>query len=236
MTSGRDQLAFALDVTSLAQARALIASLSTEVGVFKVGLELFTAAGPDAVQAVHDAGCACFLDLKLHDIPATVARATAAAAELGVEYLTLHASAGATALSQAQAAVAGSKTRLLAITVLTSMSDADLTDLGFATTAADAMVARFAMLAQRAGVTGLVCSALEAATLRAMLGSTAFLVTPGIRQPGAAKGDQQRTLGPTEAITAGSDLLVVGRPIRDAADPLVAARNFRLAIAAAKPS
>ncbi len=232
MTAGRDQLAFALDVPSLAHARDLMTQLKDEVGVFKVGLELFTSAGPDAVRAVHDMGCACFLDLKLHDIPATVARATAAAAELGVEYLTLHASAGTTALKQAQDATAGSRTRLLAITVLTSMSGSDLREIGFPL-APDAAVEHLAQLAARAGVTGLVCSAQEARSLRALLGSSAFLVTPGIREPDAPKGDQQRTLGPAEAIAAGSSMLVVGRPIRDAAAPVAAARAFRLAIAAA---
>lgn len=235
MTDGRDQLAFALDVATLDEAVALIALLAPDVGVFKVGLELFTAAGPAAVRAVHDAGCECFLDLKLHDIAATVARAVDRAARLGVNYLTLHAAAGAEAMRHAAQAAAGSQTRLLAITVLTSLNDSDLAAIGLAGPA-DAAVKRLATLAQTAGVNGFVCSALEVPQLRAVLGATAFLVTPGIREAGAAKGDQQRTQGPAEAIAAGSNLLVVGRPIRDAADPLAAARRFRLAIATAKAS
>jgi len=235
VTDGRDQLAFALDVATLDEALSLIDVLAPEVGVFKVGLELFTAAGPAAVRAVHDAGRECFLDLKLHDIGATVARAVGSAANLGVEYLTLHAAAGAEALRQAAQVAAQSRTRLLAITVLTSMNDADLATIGMAGPS-DAAVTRLATIARDAGVHGLVCSALEVAKLRATLGPSAFLVTPGIREAGAAKGDQQRTQGPTEAIAAGANLLVVGRPIRDADEPLAAARRYRLAIAAARAS
>lgn len=232
---GRERLAFALDVPSLAKARPLIDQLKGEVGVFKVGLELFTAAGPEAVRVVHDAGSACFLDLKLHDIPATVGRAVAAAAAMGVEYLTVHAACGPEALMAAQQAAAASKTRLLAITVLTSLSDADLLAIGMdgvASTAAE----RLAHLAQTHGVNGFVCSAREAAALRRTLGPTAFLVTPGIREPGTDVGDQERVEGPADAIAAGSNLLVVGRPIRDAKDPLAAAVRFRTAIAGAQAS
>ncbi len=233
MTPGRDQLAFALDVPTLKQAQGLITLLQEDVGVFKVGLELFTAAGPDAVKAVHDVGRACFLDLKLHDIPATVARAVSAAASMGVELLTVHAASGSDALRQASQAANGSATRLLAITVLTSMDDQGLAEVGVAGPTASA-VTRFATLAKNTGVNGLVCSAREVASLRALLGDSAFLVTPGIREPGAARGDQQRTEGPAEAIAAGSNLLVVGRPIRDASDPAAAARRFRHLIAATR--
>lgn len=214
-------------------ARPLVDQLKGEVGVFKVGLELFTAAGPDAVRVVHDAGSACFLDLKLHDIPATVGRAVAAAAAMGVEYLTVHAACGPEALTVAHRAAAGSKTRLLAITVLTSLSDADLLSIGI-TGGAPKTAARLARLAQTSGFNGFVCSAREAADLRTTLGPTAFLVTPGIREAGDETGDQERVEGPANAIAAGSDLLVVGRPIRDAVDPLAAAVRFRLAIAGAQ--
>lgn len=233
MTDGREQLAFALDVATLEQAKSLIALLAPEVGVFKVGLELFTAAGPAAVHAVHEAGRACFLDLKLHDIGATVARAVGSATNLGVKYLTLHAVVGPDGLRQAVEIAAGSRTQLLAITVLTSLDDADLATIGLAGPADDAVV-RLATLASSAGVNGFVCSAREVARLRALLGPSACLVTPGIREPGADKGDQQRTEGPAQAIAAGSNLIVVGRPIRDAADPLAAARRFRLAVAGAR--
>lgn len=235
MTDGRDQLAFALDVATLAEAKRMISLLAPEVGVFKVGLELFTAVGPAAIDAVHEAGRECFLDLKLHDIAATVARSVKAATQLGVAYLTLHAVAGGSALQQAAESVVGSRTRLLAITVLTSLNDRDLDAVGLAGPA-EAAVMRLASLASASGIGGVVCSALEVPKLRAALGPAAFLVTPGIRETDAAKGDQQRTQGPAEAISAGSNLLVVGRPIRDAADPLAAAHRYRMAIATAKRS
>jgi len=205
------------------------------VGVFKVGLELFTAAGPDAVRLVHDAGRACFLDLKLHDIPATVGRAVGAAAAMGVEYLTVHAACGPEALRAAEQAAATSRTRLLAITVLTSLSNGDLEALGMRGGTSSA-AERLAQLAQSNGVNGFVCSALEAASLRSIFGPSAFLATPGIREPGTEVGDQERVEAPAAAIAAGSNLLVVGRPIRDALDPVAAAERFRLAIAGALTS
>jgi orotidine-5'-phosphate decarboxylase len=220
--SARERLVLPLDVTDLVTARRWIDQLAGEVGVFKVGLELFTAAGPDAVRAVHDAGAACFLDLKLHDIPATMAKATASAARLGVRFLTVHAVAGPAAL-RAVAAEAGDTT-LLAVTVLTSMDDDELESVGLSGPA-DRAVERLGTLSVAAGVGGLVCSPLEVAMLRAQLGFAPTLMVPGVRPAGAAHGDQKRIATPGSAIEAGADFLVVGRPIRDAADPVAAARS-----------
>jgi orotidine-5'-phosphate decarboxylase len=217
-------------VPDLTSARELIALLKGHVGVFKVGLELFTAVGPDAVRAVHDAGAACFLDLKLHDIPATMAKATASAARLGVRFLTVHAAAGPSAL-RAVTAEAGDTT-LLAVTVLTSMDDTELAQVGLAGPAA-AAVERLGALSVDAGVGGLVCSPLEVAALRARLGSAPTLMVPGVRPAGAAVGDQKRVATPASAIRDGADFLVVGRPIRDAADPVAAAQALVSEIAGA---
>jgi len=221
--SARSRLVLPLDVPDLASAAGLIEQLSAEAGVFKVGLELFTAAGPSAVERVHQAGSACFLDLKLHDIPKTMASAARAAAVLGVRYLTVHAAAGPHALRASAEAVRGSETQLLAVTVLTSLDAAELAAIGLSGTPTEA-VTRLARLATDAGIDGLVCSAQECAALRQELGPKPLLVVPGIRPAGAALDDQRRTATPTQALADGADLLVVGRPIRDANDPTAAAR------------
>lgn len=216
------RIALALDVPDLDSARALIEQTREYVGTFKVGLELYTAVGPAAVEAVHDAGAKCFLDLKLHDIPATMGRSVARAAAMEVALLTVHGLAGRDSLRQA-AENAGS-TRLLAVTVLTSLDAEALESIGLdggPREAAD----RLAKLAWDAGVRGLVTSAHECAALRDALGQDAFLVTPGIRPSGSAMGDQKRVMTPADAIAAGADLLVVGRPIRDASNPNAAAAD-----------
>lgn len=215
------KLALALDVPDLETARGWVERLAPSVGVFKVGLELFTAAGPDAVRMVHDAGAACFLDLKLHDIPATMERAVRAAARLRVRYLTVHAAAGKQALRAASDA--RGDIQLLAVTVLTSFDDASLADLGIET-GAEQWTARLAAGAREAGVGGFVTSPLECARLRTLVGHEACLVTPGIRPQGTQHDDQQRIATPAAAIRAGANLLVVGRPIRNAEDPLATAR------------
>ena len=186
-----------------------------------MGLELFTSAGPAAVRAVHEAGAACFLDLKIHDIPATVASAVRSAAALGVRYLTVHASAGPAALAAAARAARGTGTRLLAVTVLTSLDQGELDAIGLLGTPAEA-VNRLAAVAHESGVDGFVCSPREVAALRAQL-PDATLVVPGVRPKGSATGDQRRTATPAEVRAAGADLLVVGRPIRLADDPVAAA-------------
>jgi len=221
MTAARDRLVFPLDVADLAEARTWIARLADRVGVFKVGLELFVAAGPEAVRAVHDAGARCFLDLKLHDIPATMASATARAVEQEVAFLTVHGSAGPRALSLVADVARGSKTRILAVTVLTSFDAAELAAIGL--DAPGPLAARLARVAVGSGVRGLVCSPEEASSLRSIVGPEGVLMVPGVRPAGTDRGDQRRVATPAAAITAGADYLVVGRPIREASDPREAA-------------
>jgi orotidine-5'-phosphate decarboxylase len=225
------RIALALDVSDLEAARRLIERTREHVGTFKVGLELYTAVGPAAVETVHAAGARCFLDLKLHDIPATMGRSVAQAASMGVAYLTVHAAAGLEALQQANRNA--ESTRLLAVTVLTSLDAPALEAIGLRGGPKDA-AARLAELAWDAEVRGFVTSAHECASLRDALGEEAFLVTPGIRPAGSAVGDQKRVMTPADAIAAGADLLVVGRPIRDASNPTKAAadiaRQVRLAL------
>jgi len=230
--SPRERLVLPLDVPGLDDARPWVEQLGSEVGVFKVGLQLFTAAGPAAVRLVHDAGAQCFLDLKLHDIPATVAHAVASAADLGVAYLTLHASNGPACLRAAAEAAEGSKTTLLAVTVLTSLDGEELEAIGMG---ADPTAAarRLGRLAVDSGVGGLVCSPHECGALRSDLGDDVCLMVPGVRPVGSDAGDQRRTATPAEAIASGADLLVVGRPIRNADDPTIAARAVVSEIASA---
>ncbi|MCB9596174.1 MAG: orotidine-5'-phosphate decarboxylase [Sandaracinaceae bacterium] len=233
MRSPRDRLAVALDVPTLADARALAHVLAPEVGVLKVGLELFIAEGPAAVHAVHEAGAACFLDLKLHDIPATVAGAVRSLRDLGVRYATVHASAGPEALAAAVKAVEGSDTELLAVTALTSLDAEALRAIGFAVPEPRRVVRRLATVAVEAGIHGFVCSAHEAALLRDLVGSSATLVTPGVRLDDGDRADQRRVATPEQAIRAGADVLVVGRPVRNAPDPAAAARAIVASIAEA---
>lgn len=232
--TSRDRIALPLDVESVDAARKWIQELGPEIGVFKVGLELFTAVGPSAVDAVHATGAATFLDLKLHDIPATMAGAVRSASRLGVRYLTVHASAGPAAL-RACAEAAGKDLTILAVTVLTSLDGAELAAVGIEGSPETAAV-RLARVAHAAGIGGLVCSPNECAPIRAAVGPDLVLVVPGIR-PGGATGDDQRRIGtPRSAIENGADVLVVGRPIRDAADPRGAARSIRMEIEAALAS
>ncbi|MBK8258098.1 MAG: orotidine-5'-phosphate decarboxylase [Polyangiaceae bacterium] len=233
----RDRVAFALDYPTLAEASAGAALAAPAVGVLKVGLELFVREGPRAVEigAAHDR--AVFLDLKLHDIPETVERAVHNAAALGARYLTLHASGGRAMLERAAnaAARAPSPLTLLAVTVLTSLDQSDLASLGTNDSPREHVV-RLARLAFDSGVTGFVTSAQEVAALREAVGPTAFLVTPGIRPVGAGAGDQKRVATPTSALQQGADLLVIGRPIRDASDPRAAAFAIVDEVAAAVSS
>ena len=224
MKTARDRLAFPLDYASLDEARLGAALVSDSFGVLKVGLQLFVSEGPSAARIGEEFSAAVFLDLKLHDIPETVERAVASAAALGVRYLTLHAAGGPKMLERAAERAAKEKTGLvlLAVTVLTSLDAADLAAVGVgAEPGAQAM--RLARLAVGSGIPGLVCSPAEVAALRQTLGPDVVLVTPGIRPGGGGGDDQKRTGTPAEAIRAGSTLLVVGRPVRDAADPRAAA-------------
>jgi len=213
-------IALALDVPDLETARRLVDQTREYIGIFKVGLELFTAVGPPAVEVVLNAGAQCFLDLKMHDIPATMGRSAAQAAAMGVDYLTVHSSAGSEALAAANQS-AGSM-QLLAVTILTSLDEPCLRRIGFVD-GPKPSVTRLAQLAWNAGLRGFVTSAHECAALRASLGDDAFLVTPGIRPTDAAADDQKRVMTAAAAIASGSDMLVVGRPIRDATDATDAA-------------
>jgi orotidine-5'-phosphate decarboxylase len=226
----RDHLAVALDVATLDEAEALIRRLDGAPGWLKVGAELFTAAGPGALRAAG-AAARVFLDTKLHDIPHQVGRTVAAATRLGVGMLTLHASGGSEMLRAArraaeETAAAESLPRptLLAVTVLTSLGPADLKEIGLAAADAAEQVQRMADLARAAGIDGVVASPLEAAAIRARMGDDFRIVTPGVRPAGAARQDQARTASAAEAIAAGADVLVVGRPVTGAPDPGAAAR------------
>lgn len=218
----RDRLIVALDVASPGDAGELVKRLRGRVGMFKVGSQLFTAAGPDFVQELVDGGEKVFLDLKYHDIPNTVANAVAAAARLGVSLLDVHALGGKAMLEAAVGALPAMATRLLAITVLTSHSDDSLGELGIAGTLPSS-VRRLALLAQAAGVDGVVASPHEVALIREACGKDFVIVTPGIRPAGSARGDQARAATPRAALAAGADYLVVGRPIIQAPDPAAAA-------------
>ena len=218
------KLALALDTDATA-ASALIDATRDHVDVYKVGLTLWSREGPSFVRPLVERK-PVFLDLKLHDIPAQVEGAAGAAAELSVAYLTVHASGGAEMVGAAARAVGGTQTRILAVTVLTSLDDADLDALGFRDDAAK-QVLRLAEVALEAGAHGLVCSPHEVAALRERLGPEPTLVVPGIRPAGAEAGDQKRTLTPREAAQAGADIIVVGRPITAAPDPAEAAGRIK---------
>jgi len=227
----RERLIVALDVPSGDAAWALVEQLAGSVGMFKVGSQLFTAAGPDLVRALVARGERVFLDLKYHDIPNTVAGAVAAAAGLGVSLLDVHALGGPAMLRAAAAALAQSSARLLAITVLTSHDEPELARVGVGGGVV-ASVARLAALAQQSGAHGVVASPQEVARVRAACGSGFLIVTPGIRPAGAAANDQARAATPAAAIAAGADYLVVGRPVIAASDPAAAAAEIVAEIAA----
>jgi len=215
----------AIDTTDLEYARALAARLKPHVGGIKLGLEFFAAHGPAGVRAFSDIGLPIFLDLKFHDIPNTVAGAVRAAAGLGVNILNVHAAGGPAMLKAAveAARAVNPDAKVIAVTVLTSLADADLDAVGQRGPAAD-QVLRLATLTQGSGLDGVVCSAHEIASLRTALGPDFLLVVPGIRPKGADLGDQQRVMGPKEALDAGASILVIGRPITAAPDPVEAAR------------
>jgi orotidine-5'-phosphate decarboxylase len=218
----QQRLIVALDVPGAEPALALVERLSGSVGMFKVGSQLFTAAGPELVRAIVGRGEKVFLDLKYHDIPNTVAAAVASAARLGVSFVSVHGLAGRAVLEAAARARPGAGTRLLAITVLTSHDEASLSEVGVAEPLAQE-VGLLARLAQAAGIDGVVASPHEVALVRQACGSGLLVVTPGIRPAGAAAHDQARAATPAAAIGAGADYVVVGRPIITAADPAAAA-------------
>lgn len=224
MTTSAGRLCAALDLPSLAAAEPFARAVAPHVGMLKVGLELFVAEGPPAVRAVAALGRPVFLDLKLHDIPNTVEGAARSAAASGAALLTVHAAGGA---EMVRAAVrgAGPGVRVLAVTVLTSLDAPALEGIGLEGPP-EAAVVRLARLAVGAGAGGLVCSPHEVAAVRAAVGPGPLLVVPGVRPAGAARGDQSRVATPAEAVRAGADVIVLGRPLRDAADPAAAAREI----------
>jgi orotidine-5'-phosphate decarboxylase len=225
MQKGRECLIVALDVADGDKARALAQDLGEFVSFYKVGKELFTAAGPSVVLDLIASGKKVFLDLKFHDIPNTVAGAVRSAAALGVSLLTVHAGGGSKMLKAAADAAAQSdfKPIVLAVTVLTSLGADDLPEVGISG-GVEAQVLRLAGLAINAGCGGIVASAREAPRLRQELGTSFTLVTPGIRPAGGVVGDQARVVTPADAIRAGANYLVVGRPITAADNPQQAAR------------
>jgi orotidine-5'-phosphate decarboxylase len=221
----KNRIIVALDTDSPEKALETVARLRGEVGMFKVGMELFPVGGAELVKSIREHGCDVFLDLKFHDIPNTVAGAIRSAAALGVRFVTVHASGGRALLEAAAKAAEGSLTTILAVTVLTSLDDADLREVGYSTGARETVL-RLAGIAKEAGIGGIVCSAQEVADVRALVRNGVVLVTPGVRLPEDAVGDQKRIVTPEEAVRRGSDFLVIGRPITQAADPVAAARRF----------
>ena len=213
----------ALDYADAESAWPLIDQLSPQQCGLKVGKELFTSAGPDFVKALVERGFKVFLDLKFHDIPNTAGKAVRAAAELGVWMVNVHASGGRRMLEAARDAIADmpNKPHLIAVTVLTSMTEEDLQEVGI-TVSPQQQVLRLAQLAKAAGLDGVVCSAQEAQMIAQQCGDGFIRVTPGIRPVGAEQGDQRRVMTPPEAAALGIEVLVIGRPITQATDPVTA--------------
>ncbi len=227
----RQKLIVALDLANVADAKAMVERLGDSAHFYKVGMELaYSHRGLDFAEDLIQNGKQVFIDLKLHDIPNTVTRATAQVARMGVRFLTIH--AYPQTMVAAKACLAGQGLELLAVTVLTSCDDADLAAAGYGFGVKD-LVARRAAQAKEAGIDGLILSAEEVAAMRASFGNSFILVTPGIRPAGAETGDQKRIMTPKAAIAAGADHLVVGRPITQAPDPKAAAASIIAEIASA---
>ena len=224
MIDARSHLIVPLDVPDRTTALALVERLSGHVGLFKVGLELFTGEGPRLVEEIRGRGEKVFLDLKLHDIPNTVRSAVRSVCRLGIQMLTIHASGGSDMMSAAsqEAASFAAPPLLLGVTALTSLSEHEAKKIGIETSV-EQWVEKLAHLAEESGIRGLVASSKELPMLRAKFGNSMQFVIPGIRPAGAATQDQSRTATPAEAIGAGADYLVVGRPIIQAPDPAKAA-------------
>lgn len=223
----------ALDYADTAPALAMVKRLQPELCRLKVGKEMFTRFGPAFVEQLQNRGFDIFLDLKYHDIPNTVAKACQAAADLGVWMINVHALGGRRMMTAAADALANYShaPRLIAVTVLTSMADEDLRELGINKSAAD-MAIDLASLARESGLDGVVCSAMEAANMRKTQGDAFLLVTPGIRPAGSSGDDQRRIMTPVDAIQAGSSYLVIGRPITQADDPVGLLRTINSEILA----
>lgn len=241
MKSPKDYIIFPLDVATEVDAKRYVELLVDRVGMFKVGLELFVRCGPEMVRFINSTGSAgVFLDLKLHDIPATVSRAMAGIVELGAKLATVHCGENPRMLEAAVSA-SGGRVAVLGITVLTSVSAGDIAAAGFRedlTADLSRLVLKRAEMAKAAGCAGIVCSGLEVRAIKAALGRDFLAVTPGIRPAWAAgpSDDQRRVATPGQAVKAGADYLVIGRPIRDAKDPRAAARKIADEIGAAEKS
>jgi orotidine-5'-phosphate decarboxylase len=234
MRSNDPRVIVALDFPAPAPALQLLERLHPAQCRVKIGKEMFTRAGPAFVEQVSAGGFEVFLDLKYHDIPNTVAAACAAAADLGVWMVNVHAAGGRNMMRAAAERLAGLASRplLIAVTILTSLGEEDIAEIGYSGTPAE-NVARLAALAEDSGLDGVVCSPLEVAPLRAARGSGFRLVTPGVRPAGVAADDQRRIMTPGDAIRAGASYLVVGRPITAAADPLASLAAINAEVAAA---
>jgi orotidine-5'-phosphate decarboxylase len=226
--NARARLIVALDVESVEAARALVSTLGDAVSFYKIGMELAYGGGLELARELKDSGKRVFIDLKLHDIGATVERATRQIARMGMDFLTIHAFPQTMAAARAGAG----DLELLAVTVMTSYDDADLKEAGYALSVAE-LVARRAAQAKTAGIDGLILSPLELTAIRPVAGPDMLLVTPGVRPAGADAGDQKRVMTPAQAVAASADHIVVGRPITRAADPRGAAQAIVAEIAAA---
>lgn len=223
----KPEIIVALDVQTRAEAEAKIREIGDAVSFYKIGLELFTAEGPDVVKAVKGLGKKVFLDLKFHDIPRTVERAVRSGGKLGVDLMTIHSVGGAAmieAAAQAAAEFGAAAPKILAVTVLTSLDESDLRDIGVAGRTAAEQVLAMGQFAVSKGANGLVCSPKEVGSLASVLPQGTLLVTPGVRPASAALGDQKRVATPADAARAGSTHLVIGRPILAAPGPAAAAR------------
>ncbi len=223
----KSRLIFALDVDDFAAAKRWVSILAGHVGMFKVGKQLFTACGPEVVRMIRDTGADIFLDLKYHDIPNTVAAASVEAARLGVKLLNLHALGGYEMMARTVERLHKefpdiNRPKILAVTILTSSTEDTLRNVGIEL-AVPEMVVKLAKLAQNAGIDGVVASPLEVPLIREACGTEFITVTPGVRPAFASTDDQKRIMTPADAVKAGSDYLVIGRPISSAPDPLVAA-------------
>lgn len=214
----------ALDVETAAQARTLVSSIGDGARFYKVGLELFSSAGPDLVRELVAQGNDVFVDLKMHDIGETVKRAAAQVARLGARFLTVHSSPQA--IRAAKLGAAGSKLKIMAVTVLTSFDQADLEAMGYRGWTIPDLVDEFVRRGVEAGADGFICSPLEVARVRSLGGPDSILVTPGVRSQGASKGDQKRVATPAEALRDGANYLVIGREITRADQPSASARKI----------
>ena len=223
--SAKEKIIIAIDTPDAASAKRLVEPLALEGCVFKIGLQLFTAEGPSIVRDLKSLGARIFLDLKFHDIPNTAREAVHSAVRLGVDMTTIHLCGAPAMVAESVQAAKDSSTLVLGVTVLTSMDSASLDAVGVRTSPED-QVLRLAEMGVANGLRGVVASPLEIAPLRQKFGSTLTIVTPGVRPAGSDLGDQKRVMSPAEAIRAGADYLVIGRPITKASDPLAVLRSI----------